>query len=639
MPQLYKAMTAVLAFTGCISLFISGALNPFMFIAGIGLIPGYYRLWKGMPHASKWTIGGLSIAALFFSIFDALAITGDVFIAVAHLTIVFHAIKSFDLKEPWDHLQVYFMALLQLIIASELTRSIAFGVVFVLFLVALVTAMVLSHFLKEGTLQRVRFKRPVVVISLITLLATTLFFISAPRIKGGLLGRSLAKGIKTVGFSEKVDFGSFGNIKLDPTIVMRVELSGRAELPFYWRGLTLNYFDSKSWQDTLEDKYEIQKKGERFLLRPFPMDKAIIQRIFLEPIESEVIFGLSNVTAVEIESRTLLVDDAGALFIPRKSSMRMSYTVYSIFEEQVAEGDLLRYLQLSPDAGRISRLAEDITKGIRTDMEKAVGIEGYLKTNYKYSLITSSPPEGVSPIEDFLFNSKKGYCEHYATSMVLMLRAIGIPARIVTGFVGGEENKYGGYIIVRQSNAHSWVEAVIDGRWKRFDPTPPAASVVMPSLLAMYLDTLRLKWYRYVIGFSSIDQRRLIEFISMPFVRMPQMPEVKVHGIEPALYIIIFVAITVLVVFIIKRLGHKRYDFVTANYLKLRGALKNRGAMITASSTPSDVAREAMRLGIDGKAAEFIRLYEEARFGGKKMDKEDVEMYRHLLREMTKTSE
>ena len=81
---------------------------------------------------------------------DALIISNDYFLAVAHLTIAFQAIKSFDLREPWDHLQVYFMSLLQLIIASELTYSLAYGALFVFFLIAFVNAIIFAHFMKEG---------------------------------------------------------------------------------------------------------------------------------------------------------------------------------------------------------------------------------------------------------------------------------------------------------------------------------------------------------------------------------------------------------------------------------------------------------------------------------------------------------
>jgi hypothetical protein len=143
MLQLYRLLTAVLAFTGCISLVISGEVNPLMSLTGIGLFPGYYRFLRGMPCAPKWAISGCSVLTLFVFFFDALIISNDYFLAVAHLTITFQAIKSFDLKEPWDHLQVYFMALLQLIIISELIYSIAFGIIFIFFLIAFVSVIVI----------------------------------------------------------------------------------------------------------------------------------------------------------------------------------------------------------------------------------------------------------------------------------------------------------------------------------------------------------------------------------------------------------------------------------------------------------------------------------------------------------------
>lgn len=628
MPRIYKLLTALLAFTGCVGLIITGALNPLMLIAGIGLIPGYIRFWRGLPALSKWTIGGLSITALFLFAIDALIITGDIFIAVAHLTIVFQAIKSFDLKEPWDHLQVYFMALLQLIIASELTRSLAFGLIFIIFLIALVAAMVISHFLKEGTIRKVRLRGPVIAISILTLVVTGIFFISAPRVKGGLWGKGRAKNIKTVGFSEKVDFGSYGDVKSDPTIVMRIETSKNALPPFYWRGRTLNYFDGISWLDTIKMRAGIQKQGNTFIIIPVLPENALTQKIFLEPLDSEVIFGLGTIAKVEIDSRMMFVDHAGAVFTPEKSSRRLAYTVHSSLEEPIADKNTSHYLQFPSDLGRISELASEITRGADTTLKKALKIENYLKTNYKYSLKTPPARPGINPVEDFLFNSKQGYCEHYATAMALMLRATGIPSRIVTGFLEGEKNKYGGYIIVRQSDAHSWVEAVINGSWKKFDPTPPAPIPEMPSQLSLYLDYLRMKWYRYVVNFSSSDQKRLIDYISMPFLKMPEMPELRVYGVRTAAYAFVIIIGVTMLIFLSKRLRIYKYGFVTVKYLRFRNSLKRKGANITRSSTPSDVMKEAVRLGIGDKAADFIELYERARFGGRGMNSEEKKRYK-----------
>ncbi len=221
MPILYKAVTFVLALAGCAGLVISGELNPLMTLGGLALLPGYYGFLRYGRHAPGWAVGLFSLAALAVFSLDAYVST-DVFLAVAHLTIVFQAIKSFDIKEPWDHLQVYFVSLLQLIIASELTHSMAFAVIFVVFMILLVTAMVLSHFLKEGGLGKVGTARPVLAITLLCLFMTILFFVAIPRTPFRFLARGHLRGIKSVGFSERVDFGSFGEVKLDPTVVMRI---------------------------------------------------------------------------------------------------------------------------------------------------------------------------------------------------------------------------------------------------------------------------------------------------------------------------------------------------------------------------------------------------------------------------------
>lgn len=215
MPILNKLITAFLALAGCTSLIITGEINLLMSASGIGLLPGYYHFLKGDNLAPRRVVGLLAGVTFLVFLFDAAIVSRDVFLAVAHMTITFQAIKSFDLTEPWDDLQVYFMSLLQLIIASELTMSFAFGIIFIFLLIMLVTAMVFSHYLKQGMVLTAAVLKPVAVISILTMIATTIFFLILPRTTEKFLGRSYVKGIQTAGFSEKVDFGSFGAVKLD----------------------------------------------------------------------------------------------------------------------------------------------------------------------------------------------------------------------------------------------------------------------------------------------------------------------------------------------------------------------------------------------------------------------------------------
>jgi transglutaminase-like putative cysteine protease len=636
MPILYKFITGFLALTGCISLLITGEMNPLVSLSGIAIIPGYYRFLTGKQHASRAVISILSSMALLVFLFDSVAISGDVFLAVAHLTITFQALKSFDLKEPWDHLQVYFMSLLQLIIASELTYSLAFGIVFILFIIMLVTAMILSHFLKEGSLGKISIKSTVVFLSILTLLTTVVIFIALPRTTKKFLGKSYVRSIQTAGFSERVDFGSFGDVKLDPTVVMRIEMDRDIKTPFYWGGITLDYFDGLSWKSTVKKRQRIKKLTDEFIITPYEKKSAVEQKIFLEPIDSDIIFGLPEISGVKVDKYSLMVDNAIGIYLYRKASRRVNYKVYSMITEGYKGSKDKRYLQLPEGMDKIIAFAGDITSNAKTDYQKAVQIEQYLKKNYIYSLTTSSPQDGMSPIEDFIFNTKRGFCEHYATSMSIMLRGLGIHSRIVNGFHGGKKNDYGDYIIVRQSDAHSWVEALIDGRWRRFDPTP---SVLMqyPSEFTLFLDSLILKWSRYVIGFSSSDQREIIEAFSVP-LKPRRVTYVKLREISSILYFISALTILILFYFIFTRMRFKRYGFVTEKYIVLRKLMKKKGFKITPSMTSGDLMKGATNLQTGRYVEEFIKLYEMHRFGQKEMSQWRRRKYISLLRDVQKNN-
>jgi len=635
MPILYKSITAILALTGCVSLLITGEMNLLMCTGGLTIFAGYYRFFRDRAQALKRVAAILAQAALFVFLADAMIITGDVFLAVAHMTITFQGIKSFDLKEPWDHLQVYFMSLLQLIIASELTSALTFGVIFVIFMVLLVTAMVLSHFLKEGTLGRVRIRRPVVAIVMLTIACTAIFFMALPRTPQRFIGKSHVRGIKTVGFTDKVDFGSFGQIKLDQTVVMRIEMDRPVRPPYYWRGIVMDTFDGISWRNTTRGKSRILKSGEEFLFLPYDKTQAIEQRIYLEPIDSDVIFGLSRIVAANADTFSLLVDDADGITMPGKLSRRVKYTVFSDtavgYEGRVDP----RYLRLPDGMERITGLAEAVTQKTLNDEQKAFAIEAYLKNNFVYSLTTSPPPSGMSVLENFLFNTKTGFCEHYASSMVIMLRGLGIPSRVVNGFYGGEQNDYGNYLIVRQSDAHAWVEALIGSEWKRFDPAP-AVVLQKPPALSLLLDSLRLQWTRYVVGFSSDDQKEIIRTLASPFtlkwvprLRFPMFKMVILWSLVIALFIGVLYAL-------VRKFRFRRYGFITMTYLEFRSLLRKKGVRVTDSMTTGDIRSALTGRGFGGDPEEFLILYEEHRFGQREMSSQKRNRYRELLMRLRK---
>jgi transglutaminase-like putative cysteine protease len=412
--------------------------------------------------------------------------------------------------------------------------------------------------MKEGEILRVDLKKPILYISILTLIITVVFFISIPRISGGIWSKGHLKSIKSVGFSEKVRLGAFGAFKLDHTVIMRVELNPVVPGPYYWRGMTLDYFDGTSWISTLMKTRRVVKKVEEEFIVWHSSKSIVTQKIMLEPIDSDIIFGLNRVSSIKGSFRRLERDPATSLFVWKKRSKRIQYTVRSEVDETIPVKpseirNWMKYMQV-PDSMRdkIKTLTEDVLNEASTEylsnLQVSKTIESYLKNNYRYSLSVKAPDDKTNPLLYFLFQSKTGFCEHYATAMALMLRSIGIPARVVTGFIGGELNTYGDYIIVRQSNAHSWVEAVIGDSWRRFDPTPSVLSQP-PSIFALYLDMIGLMWNRYVIAFSISDQKEIVKAVSMPFM-LPQIPDFRLQWFSKIFIGILLIATAVVFFFL-----------------------------------------------------------------------------------------
>jgi transglutaminase-like putative cysteine protease len=233
-----------------------------------------------------------------------------------------------------------------------------------------------------------------------------------------------------------------------------------------------------------------------------------MQRVYLEPLDTPVLFGAPQPIAfevagpraagrapIELEQRpsgeVLAVErhvdplSGRTWSIERKNGLR--YTVWSEeprldrdallrdSDEPVSSPELARYLALPSDLPpRVAELARTITHGQRGAYAKAIAVAHHLQTQYRYTLDLRHD-ERLEPIDEFLFVTRSGHCEYFASSMAILLRSLGVPTRSVNGFYGGEWNQYGRYVAIRQGDAHSWVEVYVDGAgWITFDPTPPS---------------------------------------------------------------------------------------------------------------------------------------------------------------------
>ena len=228
--------------------------------------------------------------------------------------------------------------------------------------------------------------------------------------------------------------------------------------------------------------------------------------VYLEPTGTDVVFGLEHITGLRGQFQYLRRDAEGNLFTDAPYYKTIRYDVSSLDQDTVPVDSLVahraalldRYLQVPELSQAFRDVAARVVRGL-TVRDKAQATRDYLLANYEYSL----NPTATS-VEDFVVNRHTGYCEHFATSMVLLLRAQGVRARLVSGFVATEWNKASGYLIVRARDAHTWVEVLDGNTWVRYDPTPSSFQQV--SLITNILDTVRMAWYRNVVTYDLARQ-------------------------------------------------------------------------------------------------------------------------------------
>ncbi|MGH9802701.1 MAG: DUF4129 domain-containing transglutaminase family protein, partial [Blastocatellia bacterium] len=246
------------------------------------------------------------------------------------------------------------------------------------------------------------------------------------------------------------------------------------------------------------------------------------QNFFMEPLELRTVFVAPR--PVIITGVTDLLRDVGdGLWTESFRLNKLNYTVYSdtsIPTDEVLAADnsreyprniSLRYLQLPENHDRhVDQLAAKITENAKSEFEAARRIEQHLRTQYDYTLDLQRVEDG-DPVADFLFNSRAGHCEYFASAMVLMLRARRIPARLVNGFQTGEYNSTADVFTVRQSDAHSWVEVYFpQNKWVAFDPTPAAGLSAydggLMALLRQYSEAMEMLWMEEIVAFDTSKQ-------------------------------------------------------------------------------------------------------------------------------------
>jgi hypothetical protein len=264
--------------------------------------------------------------------------------------------------------------------------------------------------------------------------------------------------------------------------------------------------------------------------------------------------------------------------------------------------------------------------------------------------LTLEKGTGEFLLEDFLFENKAGHCEYFATAMVVLLREVGIPARIVNGFLGGEWNEHGKFFLVRESNAHSWVEVFFPKHgWVLFDPTPAGDEGFLTrsrfSFITSYIDYLKYRWSRYVVDFNQKDQIRLLSSIQNRWrwqkSKVQNKVDFKLGSNKKWVLAILLVALTTWIMLSkpeVKSLfsyrRRKPDEKATTLYRKALLLLSKKNFRKAGFATPREFARDVVSRG--GREfqtfQEFTEKYLDLRFGGGDIDTELKELEKLLAR-------
>ncbi len=571
----YRRAVAATALLSLTSLAISGEMVlPVIILAYILIVAGFWR--ERAPFSPRPLFWGVLNLIVFSACGLAAAHFNDLTQPLVYFVVYVIINKCWTRAGHRDTTWLFAICFFAVVFATLFTTNIALLFVIGGFVVSFTVALMLHACMHEidlarragATLSGGKFTRGearlsagfmarclLIAASLITCAAVAFPFL--PRSSQSFLlgSRGPRYASFLTGFSDDVQLGSFSSIQFDTTIVMRVlPLDATSKAHFSQNGirlraLPLNNFDAKRnrWRRSYQPGGE-QRRTDRVDFAEPPFAGPRMQaRIMLEPNLWNYLFLPVRGTQTRLPSELLLhIDrDLNTVRLQQAMTELLTYETTSVIEpdaqtfltmeqertgpdpswEMIPTGDDFNELReefrqqyarvpaVFLEDPRFQNLVDSFRAGGRQGFQLARAVEQYLHTNYNYSTDLSGEMDDT-PIHTFLFDTRTGHCELFASAMVMILRALGLSARMVNGYVTNEWNPISGHFIVRQENAHSWVEMWMPGYgWKTMDPTPPAYAnptaikrFWLLQRLMDYYEAMRFRWYYYVVDYGIREQ-------------------------------------------------------------------------------------------------------------------------------------
>lgn len=644
----------------------------------------------------------------------------DLLPTVVILVIYIQCYTLVHVKTVRNYYHLFLMSLFLLLAACVLSPDPIIGVIMLVFLVSAVWANMalrivveesacsqlpevelvsldnlLHHAYREGPVNTAS-SMPLAAssLSLAAISITTLWFFLTPRIEAGVLGRNQTE-TQTTGVSDSVDLVNGGTISQDQTPVMMVQFpdepNGQISDPdwLYWRVTTHNTYGNNRWENRpvrlldpgVSDMVSNPRgdggdvsRVERFMR---PGSRMVHQVVYMDDVPRTGVPVLDLVQRVRVNENTKGVelawerDNDFTVRLNKSGSRRLNYEAWS--EVGDPEADVLRQvsfdfasvneadldtLTLSPLSEETIALASAIAEGQSTLYDKVAATEAYLSgPDFFYSL-DNQTTTAVSIIDDFVLNTRRGHCEKFATAMALMVRSQGIPARVVSGFRGGEWNESDRSYTIRASMAHLWVEVWFPTvGWVLFDPSPRADDTPLSQfgqltrLASRVLLKSKMFWFREVVGFDRAAQIERLQNFSLGIIQGlrggsggPEGTQVtgtlgRLGYITPLIVLVLLLGAAGFALFRVRWIPVPRNRALTREqvrvvrlYLLLRRHLQKCG-VVCAGKTAEELRDElhGPRWGSPESALAAIELYNTVRFGGRPAAREDIARLRKAI--------
>lgn len=547
------------------------------------------------PHISyqPWSVGLCWILILAWRLlFDlgvvklpgrftliALAVAAAALVGVLHHTIMGRdagvallitmlALKLLEMKTWRDISITIFLAYFVVITGFLFSQSMIIGAYMVAVIFVLTAALVSFNQIQKGRKTSRSTLRLTTIMLLQAIPLAVFMFLLFPRLAGPLWSLPEDAFSGKTGLSDSMSPGNISRLTDNDAVAFRVQFTG--DVPdasrLYWRGPVFTVYDGRTWRRSAVSREKIFLSGDGPIpneqLIPGPSADLIDYTVTLEPHNRHWLFALDIPTSI---NRASFLSVDYELKTPQRIKSAIQYTVQSTPRYKLDAATWAidkRYLRLpqniAPKARQlVTSIQDKVSASSPYDQQVVRALLHYFADNpFIYS---KQPPRLLGdPVDEFLFETRKGFCEHFASTFAVLTRMAGIPSRVVTGYQGGEMNTLNDYMIVRQSSAHAWTEVWIKGEgWVRTDPTAtiPSDRIEQPQFQDRFspdslrqakqipwlnelwknfgfaVDNLNHQWNRWVLGYNSVTQTRFLNWLGFDNISWDWMTAILVAAL------------------------------------------------------------------------------------------------------------